>query len=170
VFSRAPRSFRSKNQLRSKNFQPNILSSKSSIAELLQKMVEQAPTPWFSWSSSGGAPPTLSFLELMEITHHCHRYVENDRLEYFLSRSRSHDASPRSQASPSMVVVRPLAAGETASAPAAAAAGGEADSEAVPATVGDEAEPGRAATTTGDPSRRHFSGEAAPARIRRVTP
>jgi hypothetical protein len=131
-------------------------------------MVEQAPTPWFSWSSSGGAPPTLSFLELMEITHHCHRYVENDRLEYFLSRSRSHDASPLSQASPSMAALRPPAAGETASAPAAAGEAAPtpaaAGCEAAPTTVGDKAKSGRAATTADDPSRHHFSSEAAPAR------
>jgi hypothetical protein len=53
-----------KNQLRSKIFQPNTTSCNSSTVDLLKKRVEQAPTPWFWWSTSGGAPPTLSFLQL----------------------------------------------------------------------------------------------------------
>jgi hypothetical protein len=53
-----------KNQLHSKNFQPNTIGSTSSTVDLLKKKVERAPTPWFSWSTSGGAPPIPSFVEL----------------------------------------------------------------------------------------------------------
>lgn len=62
VFGTTSPSSISENHLRSKFFQSNTPSSGNSNANLFKKKVEQ--TPIVSWSTSRGATPNLSFLEL----------------------------------------------------------------------------------------------------------
>jgi hypothetical protein len=69
----------------------------------------------FSWSASRGTPPNPSFLELGEITHHCHRlHIKNGSFYFFprnsLPRRRSALPAPdhdRLRASPAAPVTVP---------------------------------------------------------------
>jgi hypothetical protein len=71
VFGRAPRRFKKTAPLQFFSVKHTQLQQlhRGSAPE---KRWSRPPTPWFSWSASRGTPPNPSFLELGEITHHCH--------------------------------------------------------------------------------------------------
>jgi hypothetical protein len=135
VFGRAPRSSKSKKltprqKLSAKHNQLQQLHRGSA-----KKTVEHAPTPWFSWSTSGGTPPNPSFVELDKLPTTATGYTRKTVRSNFSSRHSSltpQEPPPRARPRPLLLrssrpageAVRPPATGEAA--PIHVAAGGEA--------------------------------------------